>query len=1221
MKIYDVHEADLVARQVDLLRCRGELQDAKKEALRGLASHGDNVRLRIALGRVFMKAADWEGALEQFSTAADQAPDDARPAAWRIAALSRQHCYESAHSAADEALARFSDSVQVAVTAARVYLDENNPREALRRLDETVSKWHGDRGATLWQAACRARLHDWEAAEREAQDAVTWAEAERDARDAIRRYSLAKAYCGQGQVLVASQHYAEAVPYLRDAIDADPDYPKPWEWLISARRGLCEYEDAEKAIATATRLFPRAVGLHIEAAWLFSQKGDHDNAVRHARQACENNEMDPAAQCTLIEMLCNAYQFSEAERAAGKALALCPGSARVHTAAALACAEQRKWEDALGQVADALAADKSYWWALRSQVEFLRRSRQFEAAERAAIEAVGKRDYDPRAYIAKGWVFSRQGKYGQGIEAADEALKIDPRDSWALCSKINFLRQACRFAEARRSVTAARTAWPNDPDVLLAAAWVASDQDDEEEAGRLAQEALGIDPYHASALAARLHFLRWARKFDEAEKAASDALRMRPGDPNILAAAGWVYSDRDKHEDAIKFIERAIAINRYDSWLVTCHVNFLRAKGEHDAARRVIEGALARTEFSHDPFLLTVAGWLHGDRDDYEAALAKFEQALKASPAHMDALQWKVVTLRRLLHYDSATERGSRNAMTVAREAVADRPLDAELTIELGRTCDARNEFSDALAQYNRILADDRDPQHVDALVAKSSVLRSQRRYRAADREVSAVSRRKPTNRDLIAESGWILYDQRNFADARAVFHDLLAGAVNGRERALAHYGLGWVAFGDQDYIEAESQFSAALHDAPDSLTYELGLAWALSKQDKKDHRNASADRGGPWDRAEEIARRVTRARPDPVAHACLGFLAFRRDELSSAEYHLTKAVDLDPYHGSYTDLGAFYLHTARYEKAKDALTKAIARDWHDAVAHVEMGCVYWELGDGYLADAAHEFQQAHRIDPGSVPAVTGLARTLVMQGNDADAEDVLRDALTRIESRKEWRVHLALARLLARQGIRQQEDSLLQAAFTQAQEAIKKAPKEKDPQVAAGVVQFHWASLISEPVRREYHYGRARRFLNPYRDDVPEAMRYLAALKGERSKVEPAVWGGGLLAIVSLIVLLVMWGTFFLTSPEKVSEDLLIVNTPVLLGLVAISALLPALIRLKVPGFEADLQPGYGPELIGPTGDDSFGPGRLAVPTGPVGTIGQLGDGRVQHAKNTRHF
>jgi tetratricopeptide (TPR) repeat protein len=948
------------------------------------------------------------------------------------------------------------------------------------------------------------------------------------------------------------------------------------------------------------------------------------------------SEKDPAAQSTLIEMLCNAYKFPEAERVAEKALGVCGDSPRVRTAAALAYAEQGKWDDALREVEAALDRDKSYWWALRSNIEFRRRSRRFNEAEEAAGEAVGRRGYDPRAHIAKGWVLSRLGKYDRAVEAADEALRIDRTDSWALCSKINFLRQARRFSAAEQAVAEARGIWPNDPDLMMAAAWVASDQDMESEAAALATQALGVDEYHAPALAARLHFLRWAREFGEAEQAASAARDKRRRDPNILAAAGWVYSDQDKHPEALAAIREARELNRHDSWLVACHVNFLRAEGEYGQAEEVIDAALASREFCDEPYLLTLAGWLHGDRDDYPAALTKFEQALAECPTHQDALQWKTVTLRCLMKYDEAAQ--------AAQQAAVLRPQDAELTIERGRSDDARNQFDDAIGQYDAILAGYRDPGNVDALMAKSSALRSQRRYRDAGRDVISAWERKKTSRDLLAERGWILYDQRNLIDARAIFKRLLDGdgandrvrAVNRRERALARYGLGWVAFADRNYVEAEAMFAQAVNEKegwPHSQAYQLGLAWSLAKQDRRHDpegpwdtmtaRSVSDDtragRQEPWDTAEDIARKVAESRPDPVAHACLGFLAFRREDMPSAEYHLRRAVDVDRYHGSYTDLGAFYLHTARYAEARDALAKAIARDWHDPVAHVEMGCVHWALGDGHLAAAEQEFRQAQSVDPGSVRAATGLARTLVMQGRDAEAEVVLRDALARMSSRKEWRIHLALARLLAREGISQQEDALLQEAFANAQQAIAKAPREREPRIVAGLVQFHWGTLISEPVRKEYHYGRARRFLRPYRD-VPEAMRYLAALKGERSKAEPAIWGGIMLGVVSMVVLAVMWGMFFFTSPEKVSDDVLIVNTPVLLGLVAVSGLLPALIRLKVPGFEADLQPGYGPELIGPTGDDSFGPGRLAVPSGPSGQIGQLGDGRLQHAKNTRH-
>ena len=92
----------------------------------------------------------------------------------------------------------------------------------------------------------------------------------------------------------------------------------------------------------------------------------------------------------------------------------------------------------------------------------------------------------------------------------------------------------------------------------------------------------------------------------------------------------------------------------------------------------------------------------------------------------------------------------------------------------------------------------------------------------------------------------------------------------------------------------------------------------------------------------------------------------------------------------------------------------------------------------------------------------------------------------------------------------------------------------------------------------------------------------------------------------------------FLLTT--KVSATLLSVNIPVLVGLFTISMLLPALTRLKMPGFEADLQPQSKQEPRGPTGEDSFGPGRLTVPSGPTGQMPRRGQARLQTAKSTKH-
>jgi hypothetical protein len=88
----------------------------------------------------------------------------------------------------------------------------------------------------------------------------------------------------------------------------------------------------------------------------------------------------------------------------------------------------------------------------------------------------------------------------------------------------------------------------------------------------------------------------------------------------------------------------------------------------------------------------------------------------------------------------------------------------------------------------------------------------------------------------------------------------------------------------------------------------------------------------------------------------------------------------------------------------------------------------------------------------------------------------------------------------------------------------------------------------------------------------------------------------------MSFILLTVVWVAFFTT--HRVTTLLLTVVTPVLIGLFTIAALLPSLVHLRLPGFEADLEAGAATISSGPTGDVTFGPGRLTVSTGPTGHL-----------------
>jgi len=834
-------------------------------------------------------------------------------------------------------------------------------------------------------------------------------------------------------------------------------------------------------------------------------------------------------------------------------------------------------------VAGALAIDPRNSWALLSRMDFLRRARQFAGAEEAAAEALRLRPDDPAIHTTAAQVFGDQGQYDQALAHVAGALAIDPRDAAALSSRISFLRRARRFAGAEEAAEALRLR-PDDPDMHTTAAWVFSDQDQYDQALAHVAGALAIDPRNSAALSSRISFLRRARRFAGAEEAAAEALRLRPDDPDMHTTAAWVFSDQDRDDEASARIAGALGIDPRNSWALSSRIDLLRE------ARRFAEAEEAAAEALRlrpdDPDIHISAGWLQDDLDRYEKALACFKQALIADPRQAEALEWNIIALRSLLRFSEAER--------TAVEATELRPWDPDIRIELGRVRDARLAFDAALACFAVIL--DREPDNVDAQIARSATLRSLRRYQQAEREIVRLCRLKPTNRDLRTELGFIRHDERLLTEARAVFEGLFDTAVNGRERAAARYGLGWAAFAAGDYATAEQQFRAAMKDQPDDCDYRLGLAWALTRQSRDEL----------WQEAEQIAYEVAERRPDSSAQVCLGVIAFKSGRPAPAEYHLRKALELDPYHGSHTDLGALYVQMARYTEAEAELRKAITRDWHDAAAHIELGSLFLQLEDGRLPDAQLEFRQALALDPASGIATIGLAQALAKSGDDAEAEAALRQALARQDISERWRTHLALARLLVQRGDKQQNPDLHAEAYAEAQQAISLAPDaEADPHFVAGVAHHRMGSLTAEARGRFAYRQRATHHLRQCLNRDPghiEAQCNLHLLEREMKATAPAIWGGYAVAGVSLALLATMWTMFFLNS--KVNTTLLSVNTPVLVGLFTVSTLLPTLVRLKLPGFEADLQSGTGTISPGPTGEVTFGPGRFTVTTGPTGQI-----------------
>ncbi|GLW89380.1 tetratricopeptide repeat protein [Actinokineospora globicatena] len=935
--------------------------------------------------------------------------------------------------------------------------------------------------------------------------------------------------------------------------------------------------DAAEAVATALARRPDDVAVNVVAAAHFSALDDDGRALELVDRALGVRPDHAAALVARVDYLRYLSRYSEACDAAEHGLSLHPDSTTMQLAAMNALMAHDRYSDALVQAEKALSEDPGNEGVLVRQVDCLRYLCRFADAHKVAEPALAEQPDSVLLRMAHAEVFNSEGRHTEAIAIAAQVRVDYPDYAWAVRRQITFLVNAHRFPEAHALAAEALAKHPDDTGVLLGVAWLNSMLSHERVAVELAQRAVAVAPTNLWARQSLVQFLRYARRFDESLTAWEPFTGT--SDADALVTRAWLASDMGQDDAAISWCEQALqAAPRYVRGLTT-RIWLLHKADRLVDAKTASAAALALRPDNVD--IHSTDAWLRLELDDAEGALVAANRALEISPRDDDALEHKILALFRLHQVDQAER--------VIRTGLERQPTNLGLRLALAKVHEHRLAFDAAARCTTEAMRE--VPDDPDCGVALSTTLRSLRRYGEAERVVLGVVRTHPHRRDARAELGWIHHDERRLADARRVFQDLLDDAANERERRSARYGLGWVAFSAGEHSKAEAEFRAL----PSSdFAHRLALAWALTRQDGVSR----------WREGEAIAASLVKLRDDPSAHICLGVAAFRQGQLASAEYHFKRALDIDAYHGSHTDLGALYVQMGRYEEAEVELNKAISRDWYDAAAHVELGSLL--LRTDRLPEAEREFRQALAVDPASGAAAIGAAQALAKTGDEAEAESTLRAALLRQDSPARWRTNLALARLLVQRGDKQQNADLHAEAYAHAQGAIESAPdNEADPHFVAGVAHHRMGSLAADARGRFWYRQRALAHLRECLKREPghaDAQRNLHLLERELKAVAPAIWGGYAVAVVSIALLATLWITFFTTT--KVTAVMLTTTTPVLVGLFTIAVLLPSLIRLKLPGFEADLQAGTGPITPGPTGQVTFAPGRFTVTTGPTGQL-----------------
>jgi tetratricopeptide (TPR) repeat protein len=287
-----------------------------------------------------------------------------------------------------------------------------------------------------------------------------------------------------------------------------------------------------------------------------------------------------------------------------------------------------------------------------------------------------------------------------------------------------------------------------------------------------------------------------------------------------------------------------------------------------------------------------------------------------------------------------------------------------------------------------------------------------------------------------------------------------------------------------------------------------------------------------------------------------------------------------------------------KYDDAERALTQALKNNPKDVQALIEMGNLYLQTGRNN--NAITEFRQAVAVGPGNEDTHKALALALLKVERLDEAEGVARTAIKNLDREQRWPLHLTLAKILTQRGDNTSERQYYEEAMSEVTQAIDRRADRPEVYLHSGIIRYKLGDLV-----RSWQEFRKCHKMAP---DNYEAERNAKLVRRQLLKASPLMktttWGGAVLAAVCVVQLWWIWRGFF--SPNKIiSEKMLLILVPLLLGLFVVSFLLPVLVHLKLPGgFEAQLSQPKTSDLIssGPKGDVSFSNTSSSVASGALG-------------------
>lgn len=242
------------------------------------------------------------------------------------------------------------------------------------------------------------------------------------------REGAAQALLAPAAAMVAAKQNQLGLAYLRLSLRLDPKRAEAWLMVGDVMAGAGEFEQARDAYERIKPGAPEYVSARAKLAWAYQTAGDHETAIKIAREAAEGGDTD--ARLNLADLLRADEQFAESAQILTSLIAdQSEPDWRLLYARGVAYERVGRWDDAEKDMQAALKQRPDEPELLNYLgYSWIDRGEHLKEALEMVEKAVASNPRNGAMIDSLGWAHYRLGDYAKAVDLLEEAIELEAGD-------------------------------------------------------------------------------------------------------------------------------------------------------------------------------------------------------------------------------------------------------------------------------------------------------------------------------------------------------------------------------------------------------------------------------------------------------------------------------------------------------------------------------------------------------------------------------------------------------------------------------------------------------------------------------------------------------------------------------------------------------------------------------------------------------------------------